>query len=142
MIAHTYVYLSLLLALFHSFSSAWVAPLVQLHPASKTSQRFMSNEETGGSYTVDTSGIPCWQDIYDDDCGMSTIYSAAFIAKDWIKSMPCAAGIEDCDMEDLKIPSAHNDPGIDQVDVMSFLQLKRAAPLKKKNNGDSSAVAP
>jgi len=43
---------------------------------------------------LDDVNNPCWQDIYDDDCGMSTIYSASFIAKDWIKSMPCAAGIE------------------------------------------------
>lgn len=33
---------------------------------------------------------PCWQDNYDseDDC-LSTTYSAAFVAEDWIKSMPC-----------------------------------------------------
>jgi hypothetical protein len=39
---------------------------------------------------------PCWQDIYDDDCAMSTMYSASFIAKNWIKAMPCAEGIEVC----------------------------------------------
>lgn len=38
---------------------------------------------------------PCsWQEIWDDDCDMSSIFAASFIAKDWIKSMPCAAGIE------------------------------------------------
>ena len=37
---------------------------------------------------------PCWQDIFDNDCAMSTVYSASFVAKDWIRSMPCAEGIE------------------------------------------------
>ena len=43
-----------------------------------------------------TDNDPCWQDIYgdDDDCGMSTVFSANFVAEKWIKSMPCAAGIE------------------------------------------------
>ncbi len=36
---------------------------------------------------------PCWQDIADEDCALSTAYSASFIAKDWIQSMPCAEGI-------------------------------------------------
>lgn len=33
---------------------------------------------------------PCWQDNYDseDDC-LSITYSAAFVAEEWIKSMPC-----------------------------------------------------
>ena len=35
---------------------------------------------------------PCWQDIYDDDCPMSLIYSASFVAMDWIKDLPCAQG--------------------------------------------------
>ncbi len=45
-----------------------------------------------------TDNDPCWQDIYgdDDDCGMSTVFSANFVAEKWIKSMPCAAGIEVC----------------------------------------------
>ncbi len=39
---------------------------------------------------------PCWQDIADEDCALSTAYSASFIAKDWIQSMPCAEGIAVC----------------------------------------------
>uniref|UniRef100_A0A7S2MC95 Uncharacterized protein n=1 Tax=Helicotheca tamesis TaxID=374047 RepID=A0A7S2MC95_9STRA len=94
----------------------------------RATHRFMSDE------MLDEVNNPCWQDIYDDDCGMSTIYSASFIAKDWIKSMPCAAGIEDCDMpEDLKLPGAHDDAGIDHVDVMGFLNLKRAKPIGKES---------
>ena len=37
---------------------------------------------------------PCWQNIYDDDCSMSSIYAASFVAGDWIKSMPCGQGLE------------------------------------------------
>mmetsp|Transcript_33509 Transcript_33509/g.77244 ORF Transcript_33509/g.77244 Transcript_33509/m.77244 type:complete len:101 (+) Transcript_33509:1824-2126(+) len=37
---------------------------------------------------------PCWQDIYDDDCSLTSAYSASFIASKWIKSMPCAKGID------------------------------------------------
>jgi len=49
---------------------------------------------------------------------------------------------KDCDMpENLKVPFAHDDPGIEDVDVMSFLQLKRATPIKKPMD-ESKEVAP
>eukprot|EP00566_Odontella_aurita_P029091 CAMPEP_0113538832 /NCGR_PEP_ID=MMETSP0015_2-20120614/7584_1 /TAXON_ID=2838 /ORGANISM="Odontella" /LENGTH=150 /DNA_ID=CAMNT_0000438449 /DNA_START=153 /DNA_END=605 /DNA_ORIENTATION=- /assembly_acc=CAM_ASM_000160 len=107
---------------------------------SVNTRAFMQSED--GSAAVETSENPCWQDIYDDDCRMSTVYSASFVATEWIKSMPCASGIEDCDMpENLKVPFAHDDPGIEDVDVMSFLQLKRATPIKKPMD-ESKEVAP
>jgi hypothetical protein len=37
---------------------------------------------------------PCWQDLYDDDCMMSNVYAASFVASKWIKSLPCGAGLE------------------------------------------------
>jgi hypothetical protein len=40
------------------------------------------------------NGNPCWEDIYDSDCPMENMFSASFVAADWIKSMPCGAGIE------------------------------------------------
>jgi hypothetical protein len=46
------------------------------------------------SAAEETTGNPCWQDIYDDDCSMSNIAAAGFVASQWIKGMPCAAGIE------------------------------------------------
>lgn len=68
---------------------------------------------------------PCWQDLYDDDCDTS-VYAANFVAAKWIKSMPCASGVEDCDMpEALQVPSVKED-GVAEVDVMDFLGLKRA----------------
>jgi hypothetical protein len=110
----------------------------------------------GSSELVDN---PCWQDIYDDDCSMSNIYSANFIAGNWIKSMPCGAGIEvrigdlfllwfyarpylyvtiffflqDCNMPvELQVPAARHDFGIEKTDVMAFLGLKRAISVDDK----------
>jgi hypothetical protein len=37
---------------------------------------------------------PCWQDLYDEDCAMETIFSARYVASDWIKKLPCAKGME------------------------------------------------
>jgi len=70
---------------------------------------------------------PCsWQEIWDDDCDMSSIFAASFIAKDWIKSMPCAAGIEDCDMpQELNAPRCREEGGVENIDVMSLLGIKR-----------------
>lgn len=71
---------------------------------------------------------PCWQDLYDDDCSMTSVFSASFVASKWIKSMPCGAGIEDCDMpESLSVPNAKEN-GVAAVDVMAFLGLKHRDP--------------
>jgi len=81
------------------------------------------------------SDNPCWEDIYDTDCAMENIFAARFKASEWIKSMPCAEGIEDCDMpEELKLPGTHQDAGIDHVNVKEFLHLKRAAPVSKSSS--------
>ena len=56
-------------------------------------RRFMSDEMLD-DLGLDTTTNPCWQDIFDEDCAMDTVYSASFIARDWIKSMPCAAGVD------------------------------------------------
>lgn len=41
---------------------------------------------------------PCWENLYDDDCTMSNAYAASFVASQWIKSMPCASGVEVSDV--------------------------------------------
>jgi hypothetical protein len=46
------------------------------------------------SVTEMDSGNPCWEDFYDDDCAMSNVAAAAFVAGQWIKSLPCAKGLE------------------------------------------------
>ncbi|CAB9517858.1 expressed unknown protein [Seminavis robusta] len=88
----------------------------------------------------ETTEDPCWQDLYDEDCAMSSVYSASFVAGKWIKSMPCAKGLdEDCDMGDLDVPEMRPEAGVDNVDVMGFLGLKKAEPVQKS---DEDEVAP
>eukprot|EP00339_Tiarina_fusa_P028653 CAMPEP_0117038568 /NCGR_PEP_ID=MMETSP0472-20121206/27126_1 /TAXON_ID=693140 ORGANISM="Tiarina fusus, Strain LIS" /NCGR_SAMPLE_ID=MMETSP0472 /ASSEMBLY_ACC=CAM_ASM_000603 /LENGTH=125 /DNA_ID=CAMNT_0004748823 /DNA_START=68 /DNA_END=445 /DNA_ORIENTATION=- len=90
--------------------------------------------------SVEGDNNPCWQDLYDDDCSMDSVYGASFVASEWIKEMPCAAGVEDCDMpEDLKVPGNRQEEGADGVDVMEFLNLKRAPELGK-TSGEKDAT--
>merc|ERR1711935_855926 len=44
--------------------------------------------------SVDNELNPCWQDIYDADCTMDSIFSARFVASEWIKELPCGSGME------------------------------------------------
>ena len=46
-------------------------------------------------------------DDSEDDC-LSTVYSAAFVAEDWIKSMPCGKDA-DCLPENLSHPGTMGD---------------------------------
>lgn len=39
---------------------------------------------------------PCWQDLYDEDCTMETLFAANYVAGEWIKKLPCAQGMEVC----------------------------------------------
>ncbi|KAL7580090.1 hypothetical protein ACA910_012853 [Epithemia clementina (nom. ined.)] len=80
--------------------------------------------------SVEQQQYPCWEDLYDDDCAMSNVYSASFVASEWIKSMPCASGLDDCDIpSDLTLPETRPEAGVEQVDVMRFLGLTRAASI-------------
>jgi hypothetical protein len=57
---------------------------------------FMSDEQLSdlpGTGLIESDN-PCWEDIYDTDCAMENIFAARFKASEWIKSMPCAEGIE------------------------------------------------
>lgn len=104
---------------------------------------------------------PCWQDLYDDDCSMDAVYQASFVASQWLKSMPCAAGLEvsisfihsislikfhcayclfslqDCDMPEEWTLPGNRQEDFDSVDVMKYLNLKRAIPLVGSNKGES-----
>jgi hypothetical protein len=44
--------------------------------------------------TLASSPNPCWQDLYDDDCAMEDLFQARYVASEWIKKLPCAAGVE------------------------------------------------
>ena len=47
--------------------------------------------------------------------------------------MPCASGLADCDTpEELRLPGNAAGSGVENVDVMEFLKLKRAVPLMKE----------
>jgi len=71
---------------------------------------------------------PCWQDIYDADCTMDS-FSARFVASDWIKKLPCAQGLEDCDFpEDTQLPGIRPESQQD-IDVMEFLNIKRVVDI-------------
>jgi hypothetical protein len=48
---------------------------------------------------------------------------------------------QDCLPEDLLIPETRPEAGVDHVDVMAFLQLKRAKSLSKDDDG-AGPVAP
>ena len=116
----------------------------------------ISGELDDWSNEMQSGDNPCWQDLYDDDCSMDSIYAASFVASKWIKSMPCGAGIEvrqsamlrsellffpdetliifvvrffkDCDMpEALRTPHTKEN-GVAAVDVMAFLGLERRVP--------------
>lgn len=68
---------------------------------------------------------------------MTNVAAAHFVAAEWIKSMPCGAGIEDCDMPaDLTVPETRPEAGVDHVDVMDFLGLKRSKSVGRTTKSD------
>ncbi|KAK1749160.1 hypothetical protein QTG54_001099 [Skeletonema marinoi] len=82
---------------------------------------------------------PCWQDNYDsdDDC-LSTTYSAAFVAEEWIKSLPCGKDA-DCLPEELTHPGTMGDAGVEKVNVMEYLNIHKAATLTAKKEKTDKA---
>ena len=115
------------------------------------------HSRTSALFSSPDPANPCWQDNYDseDDC-LSTTYSAAFVAEEWIKSMPCGKvrfliyliqiaynsfistsfitilQDADCLPENLSHPGVMGDAGVEKVNVMEYLNLKRAAPVAKQ----------
>lgn len=108
-------------------SHAWVSPVSTFARPHKV----LKSTTKGSADNVDMDDL-CWQDIWNYDCAMSNIYSAAFVAADWVRSLPCASGLVDCDApEELKMPGPSGS-GVENVDVMSYLNIKRAKPLQIK----------
>jgi len=62
---------------------------------------------------------------------MSTVYSSAFVAEEWIKSMPCGKDA-DCLPEKLSRPGTMGGSGVEKVDVMEYLNIRKAAPVAEK----------
>lgn len=75
--------------MYRLFSTAGVIAMTSYTATAWTSTTMPQRRATTLPSTPDASN-PCWQDNYDseDDC-LSTIYSASFVAEEWIKSMPC-----------------------------------------------------
>lgn len=63
---------------------------------------------------------------------MSTVYSSAFVAEEWIKSMPCGQDA-DCLPEKLSRPGTMEKSGVEKVDVMEYLNVRKAAPITAKS---------
>jgi hypothetical protein len=93
------------LCLLLSFTHGWMTDRGSLYVTSRRQEvtSFLStdgmtpeqNSAAEGAESAATEN-PCWQDLYDDDCMMSNVYAASFVASKWIKSLPCGAGLEVC----------------------------------------------
>lgn len=77
-----------------SNAGAWIARPSSL--ARNTRKISLMTRCAAAENEIEMDGNPCWEDIYDDDCTMSNVFGASFVAADWIKTMPCAQGIEVC----------------------------------------------
>ncbi|KAL7540498.1 hypothetical protein ACHAXR_010159 [Thalassiosira sp. AJA248-18] len=119
-------------------ASAW-SPIATLQ--SRATQH--SPITTTALFTSPDAKNPAWQDCYnseDDDC-LSATYSAAFVAEDWIKSMPCGKDV-DCLPEKLSHPGTMGDAGVEKVDVMEYLNIKKAAPVSEKSSSEKGDSGP
>eukprot|EP00588_Corethron_pennatum_P016103 CAMPEP_0194303562 /NCGR_PEP_ID=MMETSP0171-20130528/1415_1 /TAXON_ID=218684 /ORGANISM="Corethron pennatum, Strain L29A3" /LENGTH=135 /DNA_ID=CAMNT_0039054507 /DNA_START=66 /DNA_END=473 /DNA_ORIENTATION=- len=125
--------LSLTLITMISPVNAWVVtPIVRNYRPTTTLKIQIPDDDDVNSEAHDLLNQetnPCWSDMasLDDDCVLGSVYASNFVASEWIRDMPCAEGIEDCD-----VPQALKNPGasVESVDVMDFLGLKRADSLK------------
>lgn len=120
--------------LLFSMSSGFRAPNHAM--MTRCVQTALRSERNGDSpstkvehYETYTDGTvnPCWQDIYDADCTMDSIFTARFVASEWIKELPCGSGMADCDFpEDTVVPEmrpeSHEHP---DVSVLDYLNIKR-----------------
>ena len=77
----------LLLVSFLVAAQGWIA-----RSTSQCQRQFAGTTLQVGSSAADPN--PCWQDMYDEDCAMETIFAAQYVAADWIKKLPCAKGLE------------------------------------------------
>jgi len=97
-----------------------------------------SDNESDDDSDADVS----WNQFWKKDNTMSTILSASFVAKDWIKSLPCAMGIADCDLpEKSKLPSTAKGAGVEQFDAVKFLNIKRVKPIQESSSSSRRKTA-
>jgi hypothetical protein len=70
------------------------SPSVSLRATAGDNDVKDSDEDDAEEVWHPDSTHPCWQNLLDDDCSMSTVYSSNFVAGKWLKSMPCGEGIQ------------------------------------------------
>jgi len=94
---------------------------------------FSPNEEE----TTADEDAPCsWHDIYTADCAMDT-FSARFVAANWVQSLPCAKGMEECDFpDDMRLPGIRPESQQQEINVMEFLNIKRVDAIKNNRNSN------
>jgi hypothetical protein len=83
----------LLYSLCVAQSVAWHPVAPSAHVVLRSSVLFAGDNVNSEVWQADSTD-PCWQNLLDSDCNMSNMYASSFVAGKWIKSMPCAAGIE------------------------------------------------
>lgn len=71
-----------------SSANGWTTPRRSLQQRSMVSVSAILKART------ETTNDPCWQDLSDDDCAMEKVYASYFVVSEWIKSMPCASGLD------------------------------------------------
>jgi len=123
---------TLLTFLLLSKCSAWFTPNRGI--ALRQVTTVLHSESPEFNTEKDTQSLPCWQDIYEQDCTMETIFSAGFVPSEWIKQLPCGAGMEDCDFpEDALLPGIRPESHT-EINVMEFLNIKRTDGSSKLNS--------
>jgi hypothetical protein len=85
---------TLLTFLLLSRCSAWFTPNRGIALRQVRTVLHLESPELNTDPDPDTRSNPCWQDIYDEDCTMDSIFSAGFVPSEWIKQLPCGAGME------------------------------------------------
>ena len=79
---------AILSSILLSSAYGWTTPRRSLQ------QRSLVSVSTILKAKSETTNDPCWQELSDDDCAMENVYASHFVASEWIKSMPCASGLE------------------------------------------------
>jgi len=91
-----YTSLFLLLTMSSGFRVPNRAMMTRLTGTAIRSESTNTESSSSEHYETYTDGTvnPCWQDIYDADCNMDSIFTARFVASEWIKELPCGSGME------------------------------------------------
>mmetsp|Transcript_2913 Transcript_2913/g.8003 ORF Transcript_2913/g.8003 Transcript_2913/m.8003 type:complete len:125 (-) Transcript_2913:197-571(-) len=117
----------LLILVLLSVSSSWVIH----NRESRLRNKLTVFHSEPSDINIDNELNPCWQDIYDADCTMDSIFSARFVPSEWIKQLPCGSGMQDCDFpDDALLPEIRHESHA-EINVIEFLNIKRVDDSKR-----------